>query len=179
MFNRSAHDGAGGDKKPKDLVSQVCPATVQCSDAMLNAAIQAQGDLAQQASGAISPNYATLNFGVLSGSAGGIVNLDDGTKYLAVGVGQSNPSAISWSPGGSATLGWIWGARGADATNAFLNGDGNQAFISIPTPWRFNVVGALTHAYGGSTALEVGIGSPGGTSFGIVPWSHSTPVGNK
>ncbi|WP_459621997.1 polymorphic toxin type 22 domain-containing protein, partial [Burkholderia sp. 3C] len=179
LYNRSAHDNVGGGKKPKDLVSQVCGAGAQCSDATLIAAIQAQGDLAQEASGLISPNYVTLNFGVLSGSAGGVVNLDDGTKYLAVGVGQSNPSAISWLPGGGATLGWIWGARGADATNAFLNGDGNQAFVSIPTPWRFNVVGAVTHAYGGSTAIEIGVGSPGGSSFGIVPWNHSMPVGNK
>uniref|UniRef100_UPI0020284855 polymorphic toxin type 22 domain-containing protein n=1 Tax=Caballeronia sp. GAWG2-1 TaxID=2921744 RepID=UPI0020284855 len=178
LYNRSTHDDSDG-KKPKDLVAQVCPATVQCSDAMLNTAIQAQGDLAQQASGAMSPNYATLSFGVLSGSAGGVINLDDGTKYLAVGVGQSNPSAISWSPSASSTLGWIWGARTADATNAFLNGDGNQAFVSIPTLWRLNVVGVITHAYGGSTAIEVGVGSPGGISFGIVFWSHSTPVGNK
>jgi filamentous hemagglutinin len=111
--------------------------------------------------------------------AGGVINLDDGTKYLAVSVGQTNPSAVSWSPGASSTLGWIWGARNGEATNAFLNGDGNQAFVSLPTPWRFNVIGAVTHAYGGSTAIEVGVGSPGGTSFGIVPWSHSTPVGNK
>ena len=178
LYNRTAHEDTN-EKRPKGLVAQVCPAGAQCSEATLNAAIQAQRDLAQQASGAISPNYATLSFGVLSGSAGGVINLDDGTKYLAVSVGQTNPSAVSWSPGASSTLGWIWGARNGEATNAFLNGDGNQAFVSLPTPWRFNVIGAVTHAYGGSTAIEVGVGSPGGTSFGIVPWSHSTPVGNK
>lgn len=148
-----------------------------CNTQLLGSMLQAQGDNAQLALGTVSPNYATLNFGVLSASAGGVINLADGTKYLAVGVGQSNPSAVSWTPGSSATLGWIWGAQGAAATNSFLNGDGNQAFVSIPTPFPFNVVGAVTHAYGGATAIELGIGSPGGRSFGIVPWSHSTPVG--
>jgi filamentous hemagglutinin len=87
LYNRTAHEDTN-EKRPKGLVAQVCPAGAQCSEATLNAAIQAQRDLAQQASGAISPNYATLSFGVLSGSAGGVINLDDGTKYLAVSVGQ-------------------------------------------------------------------------------------------
>jgi filamentous hemagglutinin len=124
-----------------------------CNTQLLGTLLQAQGANADQALATISPNYATLNVGLLSASAGGAINLADGTKYLAFGVGQSNPSSISWTPGGSATLGWIWGANGAAATNAFLNGDGNQVFVSIPTPLPFNVITALTHGYGGATAL--------------------------
>lgn len=54
----------------------------------------------------------------------------------------------------------------------FMSGDGNQAFISIPTLFQFNVVGALTQSYGGSTAIELGIASPGELGFGVAPWSH-------
>ena len=179
LYNRSAHDGAGGDKKPKDLVAQVCPATVQCSDAMLNAAIQAQGDLAQQASGAISPNYATANAGALSGNGSTAINLYDGQQYFGGGVAMTNPSSVSWMPSGTVTLGWIFGARDAGSTNNFMNGDGTQAFVSVPTPCRVNLFGAVTHAYGGSTAIEIGVGTPGGISYGVMPWGHSTPVGGK
>lgn len=48
LYNQSAH------RKPKDLVSQVCPAGAQCSDAVLNAAIQAQGDLNSVAQGNVA-----------------------------------------------------------------------------------------------------------------------------
>ncbi|NML96911.1 hypothetical protein HHL24_02900 [Paraburkholderia sp. RP-4-7] len=126
----------------------------------------------------LSPNYATVSAGALSANGTGSMNLYDGTKYLSGGVTQTNPSAISWAPGFSATVGWIWGARDAQATNQFLNGDGNQFFASIPTPFRVNVVGAITHAYGGGTALEFGIGTPGGKTFGVMPWGHSVPVGS-
>ncbi|WP_250481987.1 MULTISPECIES: polymorphic toxin type 22 domain-containing protein [unclassified Caballeronia] len=178
LYNRSAHDGAGGDKKPKDLVAQVCPATVQCSDAMLSAAIQAQGNVAQQASGAISPNYATVSASSLSGSVGGAVNLYDGTRYVSAGVTQTFPPG-SWSPGFTSSLGWIFGARDASSTNAFMNGDGNQAFVSIPTPWKVNAFGAVTHAYGGATAVEIGVTTPSGFTFGVTPWSHSVPIGGS
>ncbi|WP_428979481.1 polymorphic toxin type 22 domain-containing protein [Cupriavidus oxalaticus] len=39
-----------------------------------------------------------------------------------------------------------------------------------------NAFGAITHAYGGATAIELGITSPGGATAGVVPWSHSTKV---
>ncbi|TAL95805.1 MAG: hypothetical protein EPN73_12180 [Paraburkholderia sp.] len=37
----------------------------------------------------------------------------------------------------------------------------------------------MTHAYGGGTAVEVGVGSPGGKAIGVTPWGHSAPVGGK
>lgn len=77
------------------------------------------------------------------------------------------------------TVGWIWGAHDANATNAFLKGDGNQAFVSVPTEFGFNVGGALTHSYGGSTALELGITPKGDFSAGVTPWSHGVPVLDK
>ncbi|TDY23649.1 filamentous hemagglutinin [Paraburkholderia sp. BL6665CI2N2] len=180
-FNRQ-FDANGKPVNQKDLVAQVCPAGAQCSDATLNAAIQAQGDLAQAVNqtsiiSAISPNYATVGTGSLSGTLGGAVNLYDGTTYLSYGVSQSFPPA-SWAPGGAATLGWVWGSHDASSTNAFMNGDGNQIYVSIPAG-RVNVMGAITHAYGGSTAVELGVTTPGGFTAGVVPWSHSVLVNDK
>ncbi|MDR5835907.1 polymorphic toxin type 22 domain-containing protein [Caballeronia sp. LZ034LL] len=145
---------------------------------MLNAAIQAQGDLGQQASGAIAPNYATVGASSLSGSVGGAVNLYDGARYVSAGVTQTFPPG-SWAPGFTGSLGWIFGARDANSTNAFMNGDGNQAFISIPTPWKVNAFSAVTHAYGGSTAIEIGVTTPSGLTFGVTPWGHSVPIGGS
>ncbi|WP_011296283.1 hemagglutinin repeat-containing protein [Cupriavidus necator] len=132
--------------------------------------------LGQQGRGLI-PDYATGGVSVLSGSASATVNLYDGTSYVAGGVTQNFPS-VSWKPGVTGTVGWIFGANDAKAANSFLNGDGNQAFVSIPTPFKFNVVGAVTHAYGGSTAIEFGLGSPGTIGYGVTPWSHGVPVTN-
>ncbi|MEX3949956.1 polymorphic toxin type 22 domain-containing protein [Paraburkholderia sp. EG287B] len=117
----------------------------------------------------LAGDYASGGASVLSGTAGVARNLYDGTTYLSGGVSQPFPGA-SWNPGLTATVGWIWGANDAKSVNAFLNGDGNQAYISIPTPFGANMVGAITHAYGGSTALELGIGTPGGLNYGVTPW---------
>ncbi|WP_329959702.1 hemagglutinin repeat-containing protein [Paraburkholderia translucens] len=171
LYNQMLH------QKKKDLVSQVCGAGAQCSDATLNAAIQAQGANADAAAGSLQPNYATANGGVLSANGTVAVNLYDGQRYVGGGVSMTNPSAVSWMPSGTATLGWIFGAQDAGATNSFLNGDGSQYFVSVPTPFGVNAFGAITHAYGGSTAVEIGFGSPGGKTIGVMPWGHSSPVG--
>ncbi|HDR9154566.1 TPA: hypothetical protein QDB05_001020 [Burkholderia vietnamiensis] len=57
-----------------------------------------------------------------------------------------------------------------------MTGDGNQAFISVSAPFGLNVIGAITHSYGGTTAIEFGIGQPGTLTFGVVPWARSTQV---
>jgi len=178
-FNRSIHDDTNPPAKKKDLVAQVCPAGAQCSDAVLQAAIQAQIANGDAAAGTIQPNYATANGGVLSANGTFAVNLYDGQRYVGGGVSMTNPSAVSLMPSGTATLGWIFGAHDAGATNSFLNGDGSQYFVSVPTPFGVNAFGAITHAYGGSTAVEIGFGSPGGKTIGVMPWGHSSPVGAK
>ncbi|NUX52418.1 hemagglutinin repeat-containing protein [Paraburkholderia youngii] len=172
LYNQMLH-------RKKDLVSQVCGAGAQCSDATLNAVIQAQGANADAAAGSLQPNYATANGGVLSANGTLAVNLYDGQRYVGGGVSITNPSAVSWMPSGTATLGWIFGAQDAGSTNSFLNGDGSQYFISVPTPFGVNAFGAITHAYGGSTAVEIGFGSPGGKTIGVMPWGHSSPVSAK
>lgn len=121
------------------------------------------------------PDYATVGGSVLSGTTGAAINLHDGTTYASAGVSQMLP-APSWAPGYATTVGWIFGAQDGKATNSFMAGDGNQISISIPTPFRFNVVGGITHAYVGSTAIELGIGTPGPVSGGLTPWSHSTEI---
>lgn len=158
-------------------MSQVCGAGAQCNDTVLNAAIQAQGANADAAAGTLQPNYATGGISVLSGTGGASVNLYDGTIYLSGGVAQNFP-APSWNPGLTATAGWILGAHDAKSTNEFMAGDANQAFVSVPTPFNVNLIGAVTHAYGGSTAIEIGISSPGGLNYGVVPWSHGAAVTN-
>ncbi|CAE6789379.1 hemagglutinin repeat-containing protein [Paraburkholderia domus] len=171
-----------GDTFRIDLVSKYCGAGNSCTDAQLKQVMQAQADMAKAVSetplvATLSPNYATVGAGSLSGAVGGAVNLYDGAVYTSYSVSQSFPPA-SWAPGATATFGWIWGARNASSTNAFMNGDGNQFYVSVPLG-RINLMGAVTHAYGGSTAIELGITSPGGITAGIVPWSHSTPLNEK
>ncbi|MDR5815745.1 polymorphic toxin type 22 domain-containing protein, partial [Caballeronia sp. LZ033] len=124
----------------------------------------------------LAPDYATIGSGALSASAGLSVNLHDGTTYAAGGVTQNNPGSISVRPGGVASFGWIFGDRTAVGTNSFMNGDGVQGFISVPTLFNVNAFLAITHAYGGNTALEVGVASPGSTSFGASLFSHSVPI---
>ncbi|OLL31544.1 filamentous hemagglutinin [Burkholderia sp. SRS-W-2-2016] len=124
----------------------------------------------------LAPDYATIGSGSLSASADLSVNLHDGTTYAAGGITQSNPGSISVKPGGVASLGWIFGDRTGAGTNSFMNGDGVQGFISVPTPFNVNAFLAITHAYGGNTALEVGVATPGSTSFGVSPFSHSIPI---
>ncbi|WP_414447224.1 polymorphic toxin type 22 domain-containing protein [Burkholderia sp. 22PA0099] len=124
----------------------------------------------------IAPDYAVVGSGSLSASAGVSVNLHDGTMYVAGGVAQSNPRSISVRPGGVASFGWIFRDRSALGTNSFMNGDGVQGFVSIPMPFSVNAFLAITHAYGGNAAIEIGVSNPGSTSFGISPFSHSIPI---
>jgi filamentous hemagglutinin len=99
--------------------------------------------------------------------------------YVGGGVSVANPSSISYAPGVSGTIGYIFGAHDAKSTSDFLAGDGNQAFVPIPTPFDRNVVAAVTHAYGGSTAIEIGIGQFGQITYGVVPWGHTAQVTGK
>ncbi|ACC73408.1 polymorphic toxin type 22 domain-containing protein [Paraburkholderia phymatum] len=124
----------------------------------------------------LAPDYMTVNAGVLSANVSGVVNLYDGSLYAGGGVAMTNPSAVSYNPGVSTTFGYIFGAKTAQDVTNLVAGDGNQAFVSIPTNMGVNVIGAITHAYGGATAIEIGVGQPGTLSYGIVPWSHTTQV---
>jgi filamentous hemagglutinin len=124
----------------------------------------------------ILPDYGTVSGGALSGTASGSMSFYDGSTYLSGGVAQTNPSSVSWKPGLGVTVGWIFGVDNAKEARDFLSGSGNQGFVSIPMPFKFNVNGAITHAYGGKTGLELGIGAPGPVTYGVVPWGHSTQV---
>jgi hypothetical protein len=124
--------------------------------------------------GLLSPDYVTAGTGSLSGIGSLARNTYDGSVYLSGGVAQGNPRSISFMPSLTGTAGWIFGASDAQSTNAFLAGDSNQVFLSIPTPMPVNLFGAITHSYGGAYALELGIANPGKISFGVVPINHST-----
>ncbi|TCW83135.1 filamentous hemagglutinin [Burkholderia sp. SRS-46] len=170
----------GNDWRKNSMLSKVCSGLTPCSPSLVSAAINADAANAQASPiNALSPSYATLSGSVLSGSAGGAINLANGNVYVSAGVSQVF-AAPQWFPGATATVGWIVGASGASATDNFIHGDGNQFLVSVPTPLPFNVVAAITHAYGGATAIELGIASPGDPAVSVTPWSHATPIfGNK
>jgi hypothetical protein len=128
------------------------------------------------AGGNARPDYVTVGGQSTSGAGSLAINLHDGTTYLSGGVVQNDPRSISWKPGYTTTAGWIIGGKDAEDTKSFLNGNGNQAYVSVPTPWKINVVGAITHSYGGGYAIELGIATPGKPSLGIVPITHATPI---
>jgi len=75
LYNQSMH------RKKDDLVSQVCAAGAQCSDAVLNAAIQAQGANADVA----SENIKTVS--AYGAPAAAVVALGPGAVYGAVVAG--------------------------------------------------------------------------------------------
>ncbi|WP_167362214.1 polymorphic toxin type 22 domain-containing protein [Burkholderia stabilis] len=124
-------------------------------------------------------DYATVNVGSLSANATGAINLYDNSFYVGGGVVMANPSSVTFRPGVSGTVGYIIGANSAQAARNFLAGDGAQGFVSIPTPFGFNAIAAITHAYGGATAIEFGVGQPGSITFGILPWGHTKQVTDK
>ncbi|WP_153074309.1 polymorphic toxin type 22 domain-containing protein [Paraburkholderia bonniea] len=127
----------------------------------------------------LAGDYATVNVGSLSGNVTGAVNLYDNSLYVGGSVVMANPSSIAFMPGISGTVGYIIGKNSAQGTRDFLAGDGMRGFVSIPTPFGFNAIGAVTHAYDGATAIEFGVGQPGSVSFGISPWGHIKQVTGK
>ncbi|WP_249359778.1 polymorphic toxin type 22 domain-containing protein, partial [Cupriavidus sp. 2SB] len=139
------------------------------------ASAECAAGLGQQGRGLL-PDYISGSTSALSGVVGTSVNLHDGTAYLHGGVTQANPRSISFKPGQSITVGYIFGANNAKAVSSFLTGSGTQAFLSVPTPWNVNAVVSVTHAYGGRSALEFGVSPRSKISFGASPWSHSAPL---
>ncbi|AXL53901.1 hypothetical protein DSC91_007564 [Paraburkholderia caffeinilytica] len=124
----------------------------------------------------LAPDFATVSGGALSVSGSAAVNLYNYSTYLAGSVSQGDPRSITFKLGASGTIGWIFGANDAASTSSFLNGNSNQFYVSIPTPLDMNAFIAITHSYGGSTALELGVATPGKLSAGVVPVSHSVQV---
>ncbi|RQG98921.1 hemagglutinin repeat-containing protein, partial [Paraburkholderia dinghuensis] len=173
LYNQALH------RKKNDLLTQVCSGLSPCSESQVMAVINAQGANAEASPiNAIGPNYLTVGSGSLSASGSVAMNLYDGTTYLSGGVVQSNPRSITVMPGLVGAFGWIFGANDAASTNSFLTGSGTQAYISVPTPIDANAYIAITHSYGGSTALELGIAAPGKISYGYAPFSNAAPVTN-
>ncbi|MDR5884313.1 polymorphic toxin type 22 domain-containing protein, partial [Caballeronia sp. LZ032] len=171
LYNRSAHDGAGGDKRSKDLVAQVCPATVQCSDAMLSAEIQAQGDNAQLALGAMSPDYVSIQGNIYIASGGVVINLHNGDTFGSWALGKPIPT-YSLKPGLSVTFGSILGGGGAAGTSSYLAGGGANAstFVPVPALPAIGVGGGISHAYGGQTSIEYGFSFPPGTAVNPISY---------
>ncbi|WP_250493349.1 polymorphic toxin type 22 domain-containing protein [Caballeronia sp. GAWG1-1] len=155
-------------RSEKTGLSKVCSGLSVCNASLVVTAVNADAANSQAALDSISPNYANVSGSILSGTVGGAVKLADGTAYASAGVSQSFP-APAWNPSFAATIGGIFGAHSANATNEFMNGDGNQFAVSIPTPLPLNIVGAITRAFGGATAVEISLGSPSRIAAGITP----------
>jgi hypothetical protein len=124
----------------------------------------------------IRPNYVAVNGGGLGYGGGIALNVDDGSVYAGGGGG------LPLQPGTNAVVGFIIGNTGrfspdrAAQTNDFLGGAGSTGGVSL-----FGIYAGFNHSYGGATAIEIGIASPGvtrtpnpgvGGGFGV-----SLPVG--
>jgi filamentous hemagglutinin len=112
LYNQMLH-------QKKYLVSQVCGAGAQCSDATLNAAIQAQGANAQQALGATSPDYVSIQGNIYVASGGVVINPHNGDTFGSWALGKPIPT-YSLKPGLSVTFGSILGGGGAEGTSSYL-----------------------------------------------------------
>ncbi|WP_118178503.1 hemagglutinin repeat-containing protein [Paraburkholderia phosphatilytica] len=168
-FNRQFD--ADGKPVKKDLVAQACGAGAQCSDTTLNAAIQAQGVVAQQALGAMSPDYVSIQGNIYVASGGVVVNLQNGDVFGSWALGKPIPT-YSLKPGISVTFGSILGGGGAQGTSSYLAGGGANASTFVPVP-GFPVIGAgggVSHAYGGQTSIEYGLSFPPGTAVNPVSY---------
>jgi len=95
LYNQSLH------QKRKDVVSQACPAGAQCSDAVLGAAIQAQGDLAQVAQNNVAG--VSLATAAVVATAGGAVLLPE--AYAAYKTAQAGYSLTTAALTGAAISG--------------------------------------------------------------------------
>ncbi|PXW25613.1 filamentous hemagglutinin [Paraburkholderia caballeronis] len=165
LYNQSAH------RKKNDLVAQVCPATGQCNETVLNAAIQAQGDNAQLALGAMSPDYVSIQGNIYIASGGVVINLHNGDTFGSWALGKPIPT-YSLKPGLSVTFGGILGGGGAEGTSSYLAGGGANASTFVPVP-GFPAIGAgggISHAYGGQTSIEYGVSFPPGTAVNPISY---------
>jgi filamentous hemagglutinin len=109
LYNQMLH------QKKKDLVSQACGAGAQCSDATLNAAIQAQGDLNTVAQGNVADVGLATTAAVVA--AGGAALGPE--AYLAYKAAQAGYSLTTAALTGGAISGGIY--TGGVATGAALS----------------------------------------------------------
>jgi filamentous hemagglutinin len=117
------------------------------------------------------PDYISVqgNFYVLS--AGFAINLHDGSSYWQGSLGRTYP-AYSLRPGASVMLGTINGGGTATSTSEFLTGAGAQGSAIFPVYGLLGVGAGINHSYGGATAVEIGIGTPG---YSVSPAAYGTP----
>ncbi|SDC59884.1 filamentous hemagglutinin [Paraburkholderia lycopersici] len=165
LYNQSLH------RKKNDLVAQACSATGQCNEAVLNAAIQAQGDNAQLALGTMSPDHVSIQGNIYIASGGVVINLHNGDTFGSWALGKPIPT-YSLKPGLSVTFGSILGGGGAEGTSSYLAGGGANASTFVPVP-GFPAIGAgggISHAYGGQTSIEYGLGFPPGTAVNPISY---------
>ncbi|GAB7536514.1 hemagglutinin repeat-containing protein [Burkholderia sp. 3C] len=169
-FNRQGHEETDFAIK-KNFVTQVCPAGAQCSDAVLQAAIQAQGENAQLALAAMLPDYVSIQGNIYIASGGLVINLHNGDMIGSWALGKPIPT-YSLKPGISMTLGRILGGSGAENTSSYLAGGGANASLFVPVP-GFPVVGAgggVGHAYGGQVSVEYGFSFPPGAAVNPISY---------
>ncbi|MDQ1925091.1 polymorphic toxin type 22 domain-containing protein, partial [Massilia pseudoviolaceinigra] len=117
----------------------------------------------------ITPDYVSGSVNVYVATGGFAINLHDGTTFYQGGLTRNYP-AYSKKPGFCLLAGNIYGGGDADSTNSYLGGGGVQSTAIFPAgnPW-VGVGGGFGHAYGGATAVEYGVGTPG---FSVSPVTY-------
>ena len=163
-----AAQAAGGPRR-FDPHGPFSPARTGCITAECAASIAPAGK--------INPNgldYVSVQGNFYIASGGFSVNLHDGSLFWTVGAGRPYP-APSPKPGFSVTGGSIVGGATAKGTNEFLSGGGAGAstFLPVANP-LIGIGGGISHSYGGGTAIEVGIGTPG---ISVSPSTYGQPKG--
>ncbi|HEY4297368.1 MAG TPA: hypothetical protein VGM85_12920 [Paraburkholderia sp.] len=141
LYNQSMH------RKKDDLVSQACPAGARCSDAVLNAAIQAQGDLAQVAQkNVMDTSLATVAAAGMLGT--GLVGPEVYAAYKAAQTGYSLLSAAWTGAGVSGTTYLV-----STAAQAYFGAPDAQSFLTSFNQ-RFSATGlAAASTVGAATAM--------------------------
>jgi len=112
------------------------------------------------------PDYVSGQVGIFAFSAGGALNLKDGTVFGQWSVGRQYPGFTA-TPGISLTIGNVFGSSDAADVNSFLGGAGIQgsAFLPLPVLPIVGIGGGINHSYGGRTASEFGVSIPPGVAI--------------
>ncbi|OLL27985.1 filamentous hemagglutinin [Burkholderia sp. SRS-W-2-2016] len=154
LYNRSTTnaDGKGGTGNPfgmgKDLVSSVCGAGAQCSDATLNAAIQAQRDNAAAASENMK---AVAIYGAAAAGTAAAVALAPGAPIFS-SVGALGSAALT-SPMGTGVI-----SAGINAGSQYIQ-NGGVNLVDVAGAFGTGVAGS----YGG-LLWNVGVNTFGGAT---------------
>lgn len=106
------------------------------------------------------PDYISGQVSLYIFNGGIAINLHNGDVYGQLSLGRTYPG-YSLKLGASVMFGNMIGGSSAQSTNEFLKGGAAQTAVILPVTPLVGVGAGLNHSYGGATALEYGVGTPG------------------